>query len=208
MHSVGEWNRAYMNRQTETMDEWKTDDVLDLVMKPLTDAPTGPVHYAFDIDPKQGGGAAIVAAWLDPAGRPQAKIYRVDSGRSWLLEPLTELAGTRGEIVKYDSNGNNKTISDVLDKELGTAAPESTSTQEFITACVNLENLIDTAAIDIDDSPLMRRAIQSVVTRSLGEARAFSRKNSNGDISPAVALAMAVKSAMHERTMAAPFIHY
>lgn len=206
MHSVGEWNRAYMNRQTETMDEWIDNDTLDIVMKPITEAPTGPVHYAYDIDPKPGGGAAIVAAWLNAEGRPQAKIYQTDKGRAWLMEPLTNIAA--GGPVLFDANGNNKTISDLLTRQLGESAVEPMNTQEFITAGVNLKDLIETGAIDIDDSPVMRRAIQSVVTRSLGESWAFSRKNSNGDISATVALAVAVKSAMHERAMPAPYIHY
>ena len=206
MHSVGEWNRAYMNRQTETMDEWKTDDVLDVVMKPITEAPQGDVHYAFDIDPKPGGGAAIVAAWLNDDDRPQVKIYRMDKGRAWMLEPLMGI--TAADKVRFDSNGNNKTISDMLIRQMGESAVEPIGTQEFITAGVNLSDLIDTGAIDIDDDPVMRRAIQSVVTRSLGESWAFSRKNSNGDISAVVAMAVAVKAAMHERTMPAPYVHY
>lgn len=206
MHSRGEWNRAYMNRKTETMNEWKDNDVLDLVMKPITEAPTGEVFYAFDIDPKPNGGAAIVAAWLNDAGRPQAKIYQVDKGRGWLLDPLMKLAAI--QPVLFDSNGNNKTISKLLTRQLGEDRVEPVNTQDFVTACVNLEDLIETAAIDIDESPVMRRAIQSVVTRSLGESMAFSRKNSHGDISAPVALAIAVKAAMHDRVMAAPYVHY
>lgn len=204
-HSVGEWNRAYMNRQTETMEEWLSDDVLDTVMRPVTESPDlSRVHFAFDIDPKPGGGAAIVAAWLDDAGRPHAKIYRTDSGRRWLLEPLAELCGRYPAAVAYDDNGNNRTISALIDG----GKMEAVNTQTFITAGVNLKDLIESGGITIDDSPLMRRAIQSVATRSLGESWAFSRKNSTGDISLAVALAIAVKSAMHERSMPAPLIHF
>lgn len=207
LHSVGEWNRAYMNRQTETMNEWVTDEVIAHVLAPVTERPhISEVHFAYDIDPKPNGGAALVAAWLDPAGRPHGKILKAGPGRQWLLDSIPELEAQRPASISYDGNGNNRTVSAVLDKLH--VLTDAVTTQDFITAGVNLKDLIDTGQITIDNDPVMKRAIQSVVTRNLGEAWAISRKLSAGDVSATVALAIAVKSAMHEIVMPKPMIRY
>lgn len=204
-HSVGEWERAYMNRRTKTAQKWVADDVLDAVMAdPTAPASLAEIHLAFDVDPKQGGGGAIVAAWPGEDGKIQAKVFKLDTGRKWIDSAIVSAIETRAASFKFDNTAINRHYAGNHENEF----LEPVNTGDFTTSCMMLLEYLESGRIVVEDSQAMRDALQSVAVRPLGEGWAISRKNSAGDVSAAVALAVALKSAAHDRVQAAPMIRF
>ncbi len=204
-HSVGEWERAYMNRRTKAIQKWVSDDVLAQVMAEPTAPPTAKdIHLSFDVDPKQGGGGAIVAAWPGEPGKVSAKIFKLDTGRSWIDSGITAALSVRANSFKYDNTAINRHYAGNHDDEF----LDPVNTGDFTTSCMMLLEYLESGRLVVEDTEAMRDALQNVVTRPLGEGWAISRKKSAGDVSAAVALAIALKSAAHDRVEAAPMIRF
>lgn len=203
-HGVGEWERAYMNRRTKVMHKWISDETLAEITGEVTQPQkASDFHFAFEVDPKDGTGAGIVAAWKH-GGKVHAKVYRVEPGRSWVTAAAQDIVQLRPGSVRYDNTAMNRHYAGDLDEQL----VEPVNTGEFTTACMMLFEKIKDGELVLDDSELMRDQIQSVVTKPLGEGWAISRKKSAGDVSLAVALALAVKAAAHDTPAPAPAIHF
>lgn len=209
-HSRGEWNRAYMNRRTKQVDSWIDPDQLEKVLSAVDTPPAAlsDVHLAFDIDPKPSGGAGIVAAWQGPDGHPIVKTYRYEnSARAWVAKDVLELLPQGYASITYDNTAiNRNTAGNVRRKDDSFGA--GTNTAEFTSACMLLKELLESGDITVEDTEPMRSAIQSITTRALGEGWAISRSRSNGDVSLAVAMALAVKNALHSDVGHAPIIHF
>lgn len=222
-HSVGEWERAYMNRRTKVKTKFIPDEILDLVMGEVSPPATpADVHIAYDVDPKQDGGASIMAAWKDAqSGKIHAKVYMLEPGRSWLTGAMQDAIAVRAGRYCYDNTAINRHYSGLINNEL----VQPTNTGDFTTACMMLPELIKNGQVVIapewqdrevvrngvtvvEPEDIVKAAIQSVTTRPLGEGWAFSRKLSSGDISIAVGLALAVKSASHTVQGEAPQIRF
>lgn len=209
-HTRGEWNRAYMNRRTKNTESWVPLEDLDKVLHSADaiEAPQGEVHLAFDIDPKPGSGAAIVAAWLNGEGVPVVKIYkaRTDS-RSWVAQDVGPLSEEFASM-SYDNSPVNRNAAAKVNVNFD-LLQKAEDTSFYTSACMMLRELIDTHSIIIEDDEagLTRAALQSVVTKPLGEGWAISRARSNGDVSIAAAAAVALKKAMHERQAPAPMVY-
>lgn len=206
-HSVGEWERAYMNRRTKVLTKWIDDETLDSVMGAVI-APDdlSTVHMAFDVDPKPGGGAAIFAAWQAADGKIHAKPFMSKAGRKWVAPAVLEGLELRPARMIYDNTGINRHVAGDLSNDL----IEVGNTADYVTGSMMIEELIKTGqlVIEDDENETVRTAIQAVVTRKLGEGFAISRSRSSSDVSLAVALAVAVKSASHVRAMPKPEIRF
>lgn len=205
-HSVGEWERAYMNRRTKVATKWIDDETLDKNFGEITrPVDMSTVHFAFDVDPKPGGGAAIVSAW-SVDGKIHAKIYKSDTGRNWVAQDVKDALTIRPARMIYDNTGINRHVAG----DIGSELVEVGTTGDFITASMMLEELLNQGQLVIEEDELgaMRDAIQAVATRPLGEGFAISRSRSTVDVSLAVALAVAVKSAAHVRQMPKPEIRF
>ena len=206
-HSVGEWERAYMNRRTKVATKWIPDETIEAI----TGAVSAPgdmskVHLVFDVDPKPGGGGAFVAAWRADDGKIHAKAYLADRGRSWVAQAARDALTMKPARMTYDDTAINRhAAGDVASDQI-----EATKTADFTTGCMMLLEMIETGGLVIEDTEngAIREALQGVVTRPLGEGWAISRSRSTIDVSLAVAMAGAVKSAAHVAPMAAPRIRF
>ena len=203
-HSEGEWNRAYMNRRTKTVNKWIDDATLEAATGELS-APENmrDVHLAWEVDPKPGGGAGIVAAWKN-GGKIHAKIYMMEPERGWIVAAAKDALTLQPGSIKYDNTAMNRHYAG----DMGTDHIEPIGTQDYVTACMMLLEKIETGEIVLEDSEILREQLQNVTTKPLGEGWAISRKLSSGDVSLAVALAVAVKNAAHEVVKPAPMIRY
>lgn len=203
-HSDGEWNRAYMNRITKTVNKWIDDSTLDDVTGEVT-APDSmnDVHLAWEVDPKDGGGAGIVAAWKH-ADKIHAKIWMLQPERGWIVDAAKDALTMRPGSIKYDNTAMNRHYAGNMESSL----IEPLATADYVTACMMLLEKIKTGEVVLEQSEIMREQLQRVVTKPLGEGWAISRKLSSGDVSLAVALAVAVKSAAHEVVKPSPMIRY
>lgn len=200
-HGRGEWNRAYMNRKTKVAEKWKDDETLLQITKQFeAPASRAQVHLAWEVDPKKAGGAAIVAAW-NVDGIIHAMPFYMEPGRSWVIDVLRESIGQRFASITYDNTAMNRHYADSIHDH---GVMRALNTQEYTSACMMLDELIETKGIVIADSVELRDHTQSVATKTLGEGWAISRTKSTGDVSLAVAMAVAVKAAAHVAPAPAP----
>lgn len=186
--SLNEFERAYLNR-------WKTattDPVIPLAAwAELADADsemTDPVCFAFDVTP-DGAGASIAAAGRRPDGHWHVETVRQGRGTKWLPEELVRLVGEHKPVaVVCDPAG---TAGGVLPK-LDAIDVVTVNAREHAQACGLLFDTVAQGGLRHLGSPELVAALDGAVKRPLGDAWAWNRKNSAVDISPLVAVTLAL----------------
>ena len=156
----------------------------------------GDLVFAFDASPDSAF-ASIAVASRRPDGR--AHVERIDSrpGTGWLVERLKELVTKYGpRYVLVDGKSPAATAVPDLEsagipvRQLG-ANDASAMFATFVQSCN------DRVLVHRDD-PVLVQALAGGVRRSLGDAEAWSRRNSNTDITPLVAVSEALYIVLSE----------
>lgn len=159
-----------------------------------------PVCFAVDVSPDRSSGS-IAAAGLREDGLLHAEIVERRRGTGWIVDRLVELV-ERNEPAQVVCDGAGP---------VGTLLPElsdrgvlvvSLTAQENGRACGMLVDLVEQRRLRHPGAKSVRSALRGAAQRPLGDAWAWSRKNSTVDISPLVALTLACWSAETMRGMA------
>lgn len=171
----GEFTRAFMNRQTETMEA-----VLDLAKwNELKDALTIPkrseVAIAYEVSYDRSR-AAVVAAWKD-GKTTQTKVLMNNSGTSWLQPALEELSAARPLAVGADKYAQNSVIADALFADNPDIKLKLLKPEDIKTGSVSFKARIEDGTIRHDGHLALRTAISSAQTRPMGEGWVFSHKS-------------------------------
>lgn len=171
----GEFTRAFMNRQTETLEA-----VLDLprwneLKAVLTTPKRSDVAIAYEVSFDRSK-AAIVAAWKD-GKTTQTRVIMNGTGTGWLQPALEELADARPMVIGADKYPQNLVISDSLlqdnpDLNLKLLTPEGAKT-----GAVSFKARIEDGTIRHDGHLALRTAISTAQTRPMGEGWCFSHKS-------------------------------
>lgn len=196
--AIGEFERAYLNR-------WKTimlDTVFPLgVWRALADdgsAPTDPVCFAFDVSPN-GRSGAIGVAGQRPDGLSHVEVVAHQDGTLWLPTKLADLARRHRpfQVICDPHSDAGGLVSEV--ERLWGRKVTLMSAAEHAEAFSMFRSAVEEGTLRHRDQPSMLKALEGATTRPLGEARAWSRKNSATDISPLVACTLALGGEMHRR---------
>lgn len=148
-----------------------------------------PVCIAYDISPDRR--ASIVAAGYNAARRLHVEVIANRSGTQWVPAKLLELQERHDPLVVVgDGYGPAASLKTTIE-EAGVAIEQSTA-NEHAQACGLLLDAVTQGTLVHLGSDELRSAIRGAATRPLGDAWAWSRKNSNTDISPLVAATLAV----------------
>ena len=150
----------------------------------------GPVCLAFDVPPDRST-AAIAAAGLRADGAYHVEIIEFKRGTGWVPGRLVELVRGHNPIgIIYDGAGPASS----LVAELANAMLPSTpvTAKEHGQACGLIYDAVDQAKLHHLGTPELANAIRGARKRPLGDAWAWSRKGSNVDISPLVAVTLAL----------------
>lgn len=186
--ALNEFERAYLNR-------WKnatSDPVIPLAdWNALRDPDSkmlDPVCLAFDVTP-DGASSSICAAGHRADGLFHVEVVQTGAGTGWLPERLAELVETHKPVALVcDPAG---TAGGVLPK-LSELDVTTTSAREHAQACSLLFDTVAQEGLKHLGTPELAVALDGAVKRPLVDSWAWSRRSSSIDISPLVAVTLAL----------------
>ena len=148
-----------------------------------------PICLAFDISPERK--ASIAAAGRNQDGLFHIEVIAQKAGTQWIPQRLAELVEEHEPaMVVCDTFGPSGSMMFAVE-EAGVLIEGMTATQHG-QACGTLLDAVNEKTLRHLGSADLRNAIKGAATRPLGDAWAWSRKDSNVDISPLVASTLAL----------------
>lgn len=189
--SRSEFERAYGNRWTRTASVHIAADAWDGLREDDQRAPAGRVVYAFDVMPDRSA-AAVVAAWR--AGDViQTRVAKAGPGMAWVAPAVADLRAAGHRTFAYAPDGPAREVADELERSRVTGLDLRTVTgAEYADAWGQLLEGIARRSFRHDGSDTLAIAAANVATRPMVDRAAPSRRNSAGDVSPIVALMVAM----------------
>lgn len=153
-----------------------------------------PVVLAIDISPDRSS-AAIGAAGKRAGDDGLSHLEVIDHrrGTGWLVPRVKELCERHGPLaVVGDGIGPAAAFVLKLEEELLDTEVITVKTKEYVQACGLIYDGFEERSVRHLDTPELAAAVRGAAKRSLGDAWAWSRKNSSVDITPLVALSLAL----------------
>jgi hypothetical protein len=187
---VGDWPATSgVNQTVLDIAAWRA--LVDRESKIMSD-----VCFAFDVTPDRSR-ACIAAAGKRADGHWHLEIVDHRSGTGWLISRLEELDRKhRPSAVMYDKIGPSAALGADLEESQVRAA--TVSGGEYAQACGRLVDHVAQATVRHLGTAELEQAIRAAGTRPLGDSWAWSRKQSSADISPLVAVTLALWAAETE----------
>lgn len=157
---------------------------------------TGPLVIAFDMDNERAHTSIAVAGGL-PGGLIQAELIDNRTGHPfWLVDRIVELK-RRHTPIKILVNGNSPANTEIAKLEKKKIEVYRVSAPEMVTAC---GQFYDHCRSDPEHEPTGRFAphpalnasVSNARKRDLGDGWAWARKDATADISPVVAVTLAM----------------
>jgi hypothetical protein len=151
-----------------------------------------PFCLAFDVSPERR--TAIAIAGRNQYGDFHAEIQEHRQGTSWVVDRIVEMVEKGDpEVVLCDPYGPAGSLIVPL-SEAGVKV-QTINTTEHGQACGRLVDMVKDQSLAHLGSAELRDAVLGAKSRPLGDAWAWSRKNSSVDISPLVAATLALGAA-------------
>jgi phage terminase large subunit-like protein len=185
-----EFRRSYLNQWTKSDERVIPLTVWKHVISE-TVAPSGYLVFAADATPDRSAATIAVA---DQDGRGEIVDYR--PGVSWLIPRLTELSAKWNTDIVIDPYGPASNIADKLE-ETGIGIVRYAARQ-MASACGSFFDRVADRTVSIRYSEPLETAVAAARKRPLGDAWAWARKDLTADISPLVALTLALHRAQQE----------
>jgi hypothetical protein len=185
-----EFQRAYLNRWTAQ----RTDPAIPLdAWLALTDyssQPEDPIVLAFDVTPDRGR-SAIAVAGKCADGRRHLEVVAHEAGTAWVPDRLDQLKRKHGAVaVVCDVSGPaNSLLPDLA--RLGIDVTTVT-TKEHGQACGLLYDAVVEGSVRHLGTEELTAAIDSAIKRHVGDVWLWNRRSSSNDISPLVAVTLAL----------------
>lgn len=160
----------------------------NLLTDPDSSAP-GDICLAFDVRPDRAK-AVIVACGYRADGRLHLEVIDYRAGTNWVVPRLIELRDKwRPRMILRTSHGPVSALrTQIQDARLDVTEVSAT---EFGEACGRMVDLVNEDKVRHRGDPEFQTAVRGARTRAMGEALAWSRKMSVGDVSPLVAASIA-----------------
>jgi hypothetical protein len=153
-----------------------------------------PVCLAFDVRPNRAH-SAIAAAGRREDGLWHVEVVDHRPGTGWLPERLAELAGRHHALsISCDKVGPAAAMLPQL-HELGVKVV-ALGAQEHAQGCGMIFDAVEQRTLRHLGSRELEAAVKGAVKRALGDAWAWSRKSSAVDISPLVAVTLALRQSI------------
>jgi hypothetical protein len=181
---VGDWPR------TDGIGEQKIDPAAWAALADARSTALDPVCFAYDVTPDRSA-AAIAAAGLRRDGKAHLEIVDHKRGTGWVADRLEGLVDAHLCVAPVcDAAGPAAALlAAFIDKKLEIVTVNS---REHAQACGMIFDAVEQEALRHLGTPELSVAIANAVPRPLGDAWAWSRKSSNVDISPLVAVTLAL----------------
>lgn len=152
----------------------------------------GQSSFALDVSPN-GGSASIAAAGSRADGLSHIEVIDHHPHTGWVVARTVDLLGRWGGSVALDPSGPAGSLLPAL-KEAGVTVDE-VSTREHAQACGALYTAAMERQVKHLDQPELNAALAGAAKRLTSDAWLWSRRSSSVDISPLVAVTLALRSA-------------
>lgn len=203
--SRSEYERAFGNRWVEAKGE-------SVVPPELVEAAANPdqtppedmraLALAYDVAPDRSA-ASIWAAWTDHEGA-HLRPYVARPGMWWLVEAVKDAARAGVTRVWADDAGPARSITARLRLEGIEVA--ALGAKDFASATGDLIDAITTRAVDHSGDRELVRGLAGAALRRLGEADAWSRRESVGPVHDVIAATVALRAATYTESAPAPLV--
>jgi hypothetical protein len=184
---IGDWPRTdHVASNPIDMDTWL--ELADLKTKLLD-----PACIAFDVSPDRRSS-------ISAAGKNQAGLWHIECidsrpGTGWVAERIAKIVKEqKPALVVCDGVGPAASLIPAL-LELDVEV-ETLNAQEHAQACGRLVDVVEQGILRHLDDEKITGALRMAKTRPLGDAWAWSRRNSSVNISPLVSSTLALSAAM------------
>lgn len=153
----------------------------------------GDMVFGFDVTPTRDFGAICVAG-RRADGLLHAEVVDVRPGTGWMVERLSQLVADHGCVCPIVLEEASPAGSLVVDLEAKGVQVEPMSSREVAQACGQFFDLVtDSKGLRHVKEPAIEEALAGAAKRDLGDAWAWTRNKSTANISPLVALTLAVR---------------
>lgn len=186
---IGDYHRTDGVEQDKIdIEDWK--NLVDLDSR-LVD----PICIAFDVDPRRH--ASVVAAGGNQDGNWHVEVVKAAQGTSWVIPMLLQLQDRHNpEVILADDHGPAGSLVQAA-QDAGIPL-ELVTAGDVAAACGRLVDAVEEKTLRHLGTDELMAAIRGAKSRPLGDAWAWSRKNSSVDISPLVAATLALSAAMDQ----------
>lgn len=180
---IGDWPDIDAGESPISVDAWDSLADPDSVLR-------DPIALAFDVSPDRAM-ASISAAGLRPDALNHVELVDRQRGTGWLVDRIVELNATHKPVaVLFDASGPAASLIPELEEAGVELTPVTAS--EHAQACGMLFDYVDQERLRHLGTPELRASIRGAAKRPLGDAWAWSRKNSSIDITPLVSSTLAL----------------
>jgi len=186
--SEGEFRRAYMNQPTAVDDRVIPKDIWDRVVGEAV--PSGQLAFAFDVAPDRS--SASVAA----SDGVRAEVVEQRAGTNWLVPRLVELSDRWGGPVVLDKQSAAGSFAAELE-DAGVLV-ERWGTDEVAAACGRFFDRTMDLEIKVRSHDGLAAAVAGAARRNLGDRWLWGRRTSSTDITPLVAVTLALAARAEE----------
>jgi phage terminase large subunit-like protein len=189
---LNDFRRAYLNQWVLKDDFSEAWDVIRRgewsVLTDPASLPRGPVALAVEVshDRKM---AAVARAGLRADGRLHVEVCDHRPGTDWVPGRLAELKRSRPVAVVADPSSHAGSLVQDL-KAAGIEVVKFTA-RDAAAACGQIYDLVQARGLAHCGQEMLNTALAGAITRSLGDAWAWDRKNPSVDISPLAAVTLA-----------------
>jgi hypothetical protein len=180
---VGDWPKTRAEGSIISVKQW-------LSLRDVDSEPQDPIVFAYDVTPNRSGAAIAVAGHRDDG---LAHVERTDHrrGTGWVCERIVELAEKwQPAAVLYDDKGPAASLAAAIEDAGVKLTPVNAA--QHAQACGTFYDAVQDRTLRHHGTPELVAALRGVVKRPLSDAWAWSRKNSTVDISPLVAVTLAL----------------
>lgn len=162
------------------------------VWRGFADPDSRPGRVAFAVDvPPEGKRASIARVGLRADGRTHVEVDS-RSGTTWAVDQLAMLARKRNAVVSLCGNGRAAALIPGL--VAAGVEPVVYGTQEQVAACSEFMDRVDEDGIRHMGQAELAVAVDGARKRKVGNAWGLQRKDTSVDISPLVAVTLALRA--------------
>ena len=184
----GDFRRAMLNQWTSSDERLIPAAAWDAVCRPDV-KPEGTLVFAVDVDPDRTAASVAVA---DAEGR--CELLKHEPGTGWVVPYLIDLSRKNDDAdIILDANGPAGTLVDDLEAAPGTIYTYSGS--EMSRAAAEFYDGVADRKISVRRHSHLDKALAAAVKRHTGDRWTFARSTAGDDVSPLIALTLAVSKA-------------
>lgn len=181
---IGDWpDLENVGDSPITLESW--NELVDADSKIATS-----VAFAFDVSPNRASGT-IAAAGRRADGRAHVEVLQDDDGTNWIVDELVRLNGEHENLGVF-CDGVGPASSLIPELELRGVTVTTTTATELARACGLLFDEVAQRTLRHLGTKELSSAIRGAATRSLGDAWAWARRKATVNITPLMAVTLAL----------------